>query len=323
MTPSLISIIIPAYNAAKTLGKTIQSVLAQTYAEFELLVIDDGSQDDTLAIAQSITDPRIKVFSYPHQGHAASRNRGLDLAQGCYIAFLDADDLWTPDKLAAQYQALQQTPEAAVAYSWTNFIDEDDQFLRRGSYTNANGNVYTKLLLINFIENGSNPLIRQEALLQVGKFDESLVTSPDWDMWLRLAARFAFVCVPAPQVLYRFSPTSVSSNVQGLEQSCVQIFIRHFAMASPEVKALRPLCLGNFYLYLGLKTLEVSQSRFSSLRAVRYLWQAVRYDSTLLRRRRYLLFLALAKLGLHLILSPTVTQEQLKTYKTWRARCSR
>jgi hypothetical protein len=176
------------------------------------------------------------------------------------------------------------------------------------------------LLLINFIDNGSNPLIRRDAFLEVGPFDESLLTSPDWDMWLRLATRYSFICVPAPQILYRFSPNSVSSNILGLEQSCLQILHRNFATASPELSALQPLSFSNFYLYLTLRALEVSGSRRSSFSAARYLWQAIQYDQTLLQRRGHLIRLALTKLCLQIVLSPMLVRKQMIAFKSLRSR---
>lgn len=318
MKTPLISVIIPAYNAEKTIAKTLRSVLAQTYTNFELLVIDDGSQDATLAIVKNTSDSRIKPFFYPHQGHSASRNHGLSHAVGEYIAFLDADDLWTPDKLEAQLHALQTHPEAVVAYSWTNFIDQDDRFLRSGSYIKVTGNVYSRLLGTNFIENGSNPLICRAALAAVGKFDETLITSPDWDMWLRLAARYAFVCVEAPQVLYRVSTQSVSANIPGLEQSCLRILDRNFAAAPAEIQALKGDCFSNFYLYLALRNLEVSQSRWRSLASLRYLAQAVQYDYSLPRRRTYLTALSLTKIALSVLLSPQGARKRLAALKSQR-----
>ncbi|MCF3623160.1 glycosyltransferase family 2 protein, partial [Planktothrix agardhii] len=115
-----ISVIIPVYNGEKTIQKTIESVLQQTWQDFELIVINDGSQDATLEILSSIQDPRLRILSYSNAGLASSRNRGITEATGEYISFLDADDLWTPDKLEAQFQALEEHPEAAVAYSWTD-----------------------------------------------------------------------------------------------------------------------------------------------------------------------------------------------------------
>ena len=125
----MISIIIPVYNAEKTIESTINSVLNQTFIDFELIVINDGSTDSTLEIVHKITDPRLKIFSYANANQAASRNRGIAKATGEYIAFLDADDLWTPDKLESQINLLKNNSTAAVVYSWTNCINEFNQFL--------------------------------------------------------------------------------------------------------------------------------------------------------------------------------------------------
>lgn len=129
-----ISVIVPAYNAEKTILKTIESVLKQTFTDFELIIINDGSNDSTLNIVNSINDDRIKVFSYANSGVCVSRNRGIEQAQGEYISFLDADDLWTTDKLELQLKALQENPQTAIAYSWTDYIDENGKFLYPGSH---------------------------------------------------------------------------------------------------------------------------------------------------------------------------------------------
>ncbi|HEY9297275.1 MAG TPA: glycosyltransferase, partial [Phormidium sp.] len=146
----LISVIIPVYNGKKTINKTIESILNQTISDWELIIINDGSQDGTLEVVSNIRDSRLKIFSYPNSGQAISRNRGISHAVGEFITFSDADDLWTPDKLEAQLKALQVNPQAAVAYSWTDYIDEFGQFLRSGTRLNATGDVYKKLLVRNF-----------------------------------------------------------------------------------------------------------------------------------------------------------------------------
>src|SRR4028118_518511 len=122
-----ISVIIPAYNAERTIRETIESVQQQTFLDLELIVINDGSKDRTVELVQSIKDDRLKIFSYENGGVCVARNRGIDHANGEFIAFLDADDLWTPDKLELQAAALKQHPEAGVAYSWTYFMDVDEQ----------------------------------------------------------------------------------------------------------------------------------------------------------------------------------------------------
>ncbi|MHC5718825.1 MAG: glycosyltransferase, partial [Nostoc sp.] len=208
-----ISVIIPCYNSEKTIKKTIESVLNQSFSDLELIVINDGSKDSTLEIISNFQDSRIKIFSFENSGGNISRNRGLKYTAGKFVSFLDADDIWTADKLASQLQALQENLGAKVAYSWTDSIDENDEILLSGMHITVNGDVYEKLLVSNFLENGSNPLILREAIIELGGFDESLNAAQDWDMWLRLASKFDFVCVPFVQILYRMSPNSLSSNL--------------------------------------------------------------------------------------------------------------
>jgi glycosyltransferase involved in cell wall biosynthesis len=281
----LISIIVPVYNGEKTIEETIATALRQTFKDFELIVVNDGSKDTTLEIVSNIQDPRLRIFSYENKGQAASRNRGLAHATGEFIAFLDADDLWTPDKLGFQLMALEENPQAAVAYSWTDLIDESGKFLRRGAHVTVNGDVFARLLLSNFLDNGSNALIRKQALTEVGGFDESLPPAEDWDMWLRLAAHYQFVAVPFPQVLYRVSTNSASSNVLRMESASLKVIERALAQAPEALQRLKPRILANTYKYLTYKALEGYPERQKSLIASRFLWHAIKNDPALLRAR--------------------------------------
>jgi len=303
----LISVIIPAYNAEKTIQQTIESVLNQTLSDFEILVINDGSTDRTLEIVSQIDDARLRVFSYANAGVAPTRNRGLTQATGEYISFLDADDLWTPDKLEAQLKALQENPQAAVAYSWTDWIDESGQFLRPGGHITETGQVYEKLLVRDFIESGSNPLIRAEAFQTVGNFDESLAFGEDWDMWLRLAVRYEFITVPSAQILYRISPNSASFNVLKMEAGSWRVLEKAWAQTPPSAPHLKRKILANRYQYLTLKALEGNLERRQGLVAVRFLWQAILNDPTWLRRGK-LMAIILFKIGLATLLSPQQAQ---------------
>ncbi len=309
-----ISVIIPVYNAEETIKDTIESVLSQTYSQFEIIVINDGSQDKTLEIVSRILDPRLKVLSYPNAGVSVSRNRGISQAAGDYVSFLDADDLWTPDKLETQLKALQANPQAAVAYSWTDWIDESGQFLRSGGHITVNGDVYAKLLLRDFVESGSNPLIRRQALTEVGGFDESLNLAADWDMWLRLAARYEFVAVPSSQILYRVSPNSMSSNVWKMEAESLQIIERAFAVAPESLQHLKREVLGSRYKYLTFKSLEGTPERKKGLAAVRFLWQMVRYDRSMLLRSQ-ILAIVLLKIAIATLLPSQLSQALLKAAK--------
>jgi len=291
----LISVVIPVYNGEKTIAETIESVLNQSFSDFELIVINDGSQDSTLDILASIQDPRIKIFSYPNAGLSASRNRGISQASGEFIAFLDADDLWTPDKLEAQLTALQENPNAAVAYSWTDFIDETSQFLADGSHRTANGDVYADLLLFNVLENGSNPLIRMQALINIGNFDESLLASEDWDMYLRLAARYHFICVSFPQILYRVSTNSMSSNASRVEAASLRVLERAYKQAPKSQQVLKKQSFAYLYKYLIFKCLQGSPRPQRSWEAIKILGNYIRKEPSLYRLRLKLsLFKAVA-----------------------------
>ncbi|NJL01798.1 MAG: glycosyltransferase [Spirulinaceae cyanobacterium SM2_1_0] len=295
-----ISIVTPAYNAQQTIGATIESVLAQTYRDFELIIVDDGSQDETAAVVRGYDDPRIRLYVNSNTGAAASRNHGFTVSTGDYIAFLDADDLWLPGKLAMQLQALQAHQEASVAYSWTDWIDTDGQPLRHGGYATFSGDVLAPLLVVNFLEHGSNPLIRRAAVIAVGGFDATLPASQDWDFYLRLAARYQFVNVPVVHIFYRVSPNSISTDLPRLERSCTEMLARAFASAPSQLQYLRSQSFGNLYKYLTFRALERSPQRSDVGKATRFWWHAACNDPKLWRAKvsaRILL-----RLGLTLVL---------------------
>ncbi|MBD2517792.1 glycosyltransferase [Nostoc sp. FACHB-973] len=314
-----ISVIIPAYNSESTISHTINSVLNQTFTNLELIVINDGSQDSTLDIVTRIQDPRIKVFSYPNAGGNVSRNRGLHLAVGEFVSFLDADDLWTPDKLESQLKALQENLTAKVAYSWTDYIDANGKFVLSGKRINLNGDVYETLLVTNFLENGSNPLICRKALMTLGGFDESLTAAQDWDMWLRLASKFDFICVPSVQILYRISANSVSSNLVRQEKACLQLLERAYQERPSAIKQTWNTSIANLYKYLTCKALQKPLNRQKGLTAAKFLWKYFLNDSSRFQNINFSSKLLL-KIAIILImpslLHSITNQRELKSQKT-------
>lgn len=314
MNQPVISVIIPAYNAEKTIKRTIESVLNQTFSDFEIIVVNDGSQDATVEIASSFSDSRIKIFSYPNAGAAIGRNRGFSNAFGEFIAFLDADDLWTSDKLEAQLKALQDNPKAGVAYSWTDFIDESDHFVRTASHLTANGNVFAQLLLTCFVVSGSNPLIRRQAFIDINGFDESLPASQDFDLYLRLAARYEYVAVPSPQVLYRISPNSMCSNVRRQEVTSLLVRKRAFFQASePLPKSLKRHSIANFYKPTLFKLLQEAPDRKKGIECARLFWNMLQYDPILLRQK--VTFKMLSKIFIISVFPPVVAKKILNRFK--------
>ncbi|NJN08500.1 MAG: glycosyltransferase [Richelia sp. RM1_1_1] len=310
-TKPVISVIIPAYNAAKTIQETVMSVLNQTFSNLELIVINDGSQDSTLEVLSSIKDSRLQVFFYENAGISMARNRGIERASGEFISFLDADDIWTPDKLEAQLTALEKNPQAGVAYSWVDYIDEYGNFFHPGNHITINGSAYEKMLVQNILENGSNPLIRREALTEVGGFDSSLTPTEDWDMWLRLAQHYDFVTVPSVQILYRISSRSASTNIVKMENSCLKLIEKSFKNAPASLQYLKKNTLSTLYHYLTFKSLESPLSRKNGIIAMGYFWNVIKNDSSTIWQWQTM-SKALFKISTVLILSP----EQYKKLKT-------
>ena len=287
-----ISVIIPVFNGATTIEETINSISNQTFQDIEIIIINDGSTDATLETIKNISDSRIKIFSYPNAGLSASRNRGISQANREYISFIDADDLWTPDKLELQWQALQSNPQAAVAYSWTDYIDESSKFIKSGRRIKANGDVFSQLIITNFLENGSNPLIRKKAL-EIGGFDETLAAAEDIDMWLRLAANYEFVCVEKPQILYRTSTISMSTNLRRQEAACLKVMERAFSYPKAEkLQHLKKQSLSHLYQYLTFKAIEAPPKQLQTLTAVDFWWNWIKNNPAVVKNKQVIIIAA-------------------------------
>ncbi len=292
----LISVIMPALNAAATLPSTLASLRAQSWQAWEAVIVVDGrSRDRTADIAAQCPDPRIRVTTVDAPGPSAARNRGLELIRGEWVAFLDADDWWLPDKLIAQLEAVRSQPEAMLAYSWTDYVDERNELLFPGCHESFSGRVYAPLLANNFIENGSNPLIRRTALVEVGGFDPALTHAEDWDLWLRVAERYPVVAVPVAHVRYRVAAGSLSANLQLLEQGCNQVLDKHLAR-HPELQDVGRAARSRFYQGLACKALTSGpRTRDRGRRSARLLAKAVRHRPALLRENTQLIGVLAAK----------------------------
>ncbi|PSB30597.1 glycosyltransferase family 2 protein [Stenomitos frigidus] len=301
-----ISIIVPVYNAEHTILETVTSVQNQSFANFELILVDDGSSDDTLKQLNAVNDPRVKVFSYENGGVSVARNRGIAHATGEFIAFLDHDDLWTPDKLELQLIALQQNLEAGVAYSWTCNMSEGGDRFEVGHSPLFTGDVYTELLRSNFIANGSNLLVRRQAVESVGGFDPTLAYCADWDFYLRLAFHWNFVVVPKPQVLYRQTSGSMSSKIDVLEEETLFVIDKMFQSAPSGLQNLKHQSLAIMYQYLAGMYLADITNLYEVQQAGQKLKMAIRlYPNILLSRltQRYIIKCLIMQL-----FSPKVTK---------------
>ena len=201
------SVVIAAHNQAGFLGETIESVLAQRFADWELVVVDDGSTDATAAVAGRYAerDPRVRCLSGAHEERAAARNRGLAATTAPLVAFLDGDDLWRPEKLARQVAVLRAEPAAGLCYTPARFVDVAGRPLRiRKPRRPIAGDVFPILVRGNVLILAS-VLVRRSCLERVGTFDATLPVfgCEDWDLWLRVTRQWPAAVVDEELTLYR------------------------------------------------------------------------------------------------------------------------
>jgi len=218
-----VTAVVPAYNMELFLGRAIESVLAQTYRPLEVIVVDDGSTDDTRAIAEryAARDERVRVVSVANGGVAEARNLGTRLATTPYVAYLDADDLWHPDKIARQVAALDahgHESDWAGCYALARFIDADDRVLANGPSADARGDFFEHHLYRNHLGNGSCLLVRREAALAVGGFDpeharRGLGGLEDYEFQLKLLRRYKLEVVREFLVGYRVYRGQMSDDL--------------------------------------------------------------------------------------------------------------
>lgn len=200
-----VSVIIPTYNRADLLAEAIDSVLGQSFQDFELLAVDDGSTDNTAELVASYGPP-VRYIYQENRGQGAARNAGLQTARGEYVAFLDSDDLWEPKKLALQVATLDEKRECSLVYSDAYFFDgktRQRQYLFSRLCRPYEGHVARELLHCNFIASPT-PLLRRSVFELVGGFDERRPQlGEDWDLWLRVAAQAPIALVPEVLAGYR------------------------------------------------------------------------------------------------------------------------
>jgi glycosyltransferase involved in cell wall biosynthesis len=223
----LVSVVVPAFNAAKTISETLGSISQQTYSALEIVVVDDGSTDETANIVRrySEIDSRVRVFTKPNRGVASARNAGMRCTRGPFVAFIDADDLWHPTKTAKQLQVLLAGgPDMALVYAPFRLIDADGRVLASPHKYGVNGWVIHRHFHSNLVGNGSALLVRRSVLEEFGGFDPWLLQQgaegcEDLLLQLRIATRYRFGEVSEYLVGYRRLPDNMSSNTEQMIRS--------------------------------------------------------------------------------------------------------
>lgn len=279
----LVSVIISAYNAESFIEKTLNSVLAQTYQNIEVLVVDDGSHDQTAELVKVMaqTDVRVILLQQENAGVASARNLAIQKAKGELIAPIDADDIWHPRNLEKQVDCLLNAPSTVgLVYSWS--IDIDQQDIKTGGFHAADfqGSVFLTLLCHQFLGNASASLIRKSCLEKVGFFNTSLCAQnaqgcEDWELYLRIAEHYEFRVVPEFLVGYRQLRSSMSGNYKTMICSHTLV-LKAFQQKYPAIPAiLYRFSSSSFYLHLARQC----NQRGSDRDALFLLLQVVRADS--------------------------------------------
>jgi glycosyltransferase involved in cell wall biosynthesis len=213
-----VSVIIPMYNVAPYVAETLASVMAQTLQDFEILAVNDGSTDDTVAVAQRLKDQRLKILNKPNGGAASARNYALKAATGDYVAFLDGDDLWLPEKLALQVGYLDQHPGVMMLYGEAlMFYEQNGERLIKDKIGFTADPTFRLLLYGDFIPN-STTMFRRACLAQVGLLNEALPVAEDYEFWMRFTWQFQFAALPQPLALYRLRAGSLLGDGADIEK---------------------------------------------------------------------------------------------------------
>jgi glycosyltransferase involved in cell wall biosynthesis len=229
------SVIIPVFNGGKYLARAIASVLAQTLPDFELILVDDGSTDDAVERAASFKDSRLTILSQPNSGAPTALNRGISVARGEYVAFLDADDLWRPDKLQIQSESFKAHPEGDLAFTGLTYVDPNDQPLGLPQRTPSGSFSFDQIFIDNVVGSSSVVAARRAAVDVVGGFDRTMLYLFDIDLILRIARlRPSNVLgIPEPLTLYR--------RHAGQQTSDWRIISAYWSKLVEKLKTLEPI----------------------------------------------------------------------------------
>jgi glycosyltransferase involved in cell wall biosynthesis len=316
-----VSVIIPAYNRAHFLGEAIQSVLDQTFPDFELIVVDDGSTDNTKEVVESFKDPRIRYIYQENRGQSAAQNTGIKASGSEYIAILGSDDMWLPQNLELKVKVLDARPDVALVCSDTYFFDDRTGAIlgrfwhdKRFTYP-VNPGKATQQPLREMLSHGcfiapQMAVVRRQVFTEVGYFDESLRRGDDWDMFVRIVRRFpAIETIDMPLGRNRQHDGRLTANQEGEYEWGVVIFnkaLNNYSLSGSECKLIKRRLAGWHFQYGHEMMMEggITEGRQRLLASIKVNpWSIRPY-----------IYLALSFLGTKPILT-------LRSWKKWVERC--
>lgn len=278
-----VSVIIPTYNRGYLIREAIDSVLKQDFKDFEIIVVDDGSTDNTKEVLSNYEN--IRYIYQQNKGRSEAKNTGIRAARGAYIAFLDDDDIWLSNKLEKQIAFLDSHSETGLVHTFSEVIDEDGNIL--GKETERRLNFYKQAIKIGYTYEGMSRLcimflstvtLRKECFSLAGFFDGNIPAFEDWDFYLRFALKYKISLIPEILVKYRLHKKNTSSNefIRGR----IQAALKHLAMLDSLGCRRRVAVSSNFYMQLA-ETYYIA-SQYQNFR--QYIFKAIRLRPLLLSR---------------------------------------
>lgn len=296
--PPSVSVIIPTFNRAPLLTRSIKSVLDQTYQDFEIIIVDDASIDNTEEVVRSIGDPRIRYLKHKKNlGGSAARNTGIKTARGEFIAFQDSDDEWTSDKLDKQMTVLTNAPpQVGVVYTgFWRLKGKTEEYIPGSAQKIKEGNIHTELLKGNFVTTQA-VLVKKECFQKAGMFDETLPRLQDWELFIRISAHYLFAFIDEPLVISYFSKDSISSNENNLRLAFIKILLKHknIFLSDKEAYASLNYSIADLYLRDGKMSDGISHI-FISLRYCPRVGFAIGFIAAFFGKTFYKMYSELAK----------------------------
>lgn len=272
----LVSVVIATYNMGQHLAEAVSSVLAQTVTNLEVIVVDDGSTDDTREVLQAFaSDRRVRIIWQENRGQPKAKNAGWRAARGRFIAFCDADDYWLPNKLALQMPLFERNRRVGVVYSKTLSVDSAGTIYPPAQRIQPKGDVLEQLFIRNRVPFGT-AVVRRECLEQANGFDEAIPMGIDWDLWLRVALEWEFDCVSDATYVYRRWSGQMSHNWRG-RYRCALLIMRRFLANNPG--RLSPQTVATAYAdtHTSLGDMHLQQGLSDSLVGLGHVATALRY----------------------------------------------
>lgn len=256
----IVAVIMGVRNVSPYIRTAVRSALAQTRRDITVIVVDDGSTDGTAEIVRRESDPRLQVIAIDHAGPAVALNRGIDASRSPFVAFLDGDDLWAPDKLERQLAFMDAHPQVDLSFSLSRLVGEQGEDLGITSRAAEGPVTYEQLLTDNIVANGSSVVVRRSALAAAGPFDITLAGVYDLDLWLRIAQERTdnIRCLPEILTFYRRRRGQITKDWPLMHDCWQRVFEKHLLMNPGRVGPLAAVARSNLYRYLAAVSYETS-----------------------------------------------------------------